>query len=196
MWGMRGLLLGVLVALTVAFAIGCGDDDDSSSSSDEAEVREAIEHIAGSTEGGDCTTYATQAYLEQTTFKTGDEAIAECEAQAGTTAVVEVEDVAIEADTATATVATTEGELEGTTVQVGLIKEDDTWKLDSLNDFVVFDRASYRDGLEERMTEDGNQGQAIECVLANFDEIEDTELEGILLSGDPTQLARLAEGCG
>ena len=187
-------MLSVLAALTVAFAVGCGDDEDSSA--DEAEVREAIEHIAGSTEPGDCTTYATQAYLEQTTFKAGEEAIAECEAQAGTTAVVEVEDVAIDGDAATATVATTEGELEGTTVQAGLVQDGDTWKLDSLDDFVVFDRASYRDGLEERMTDDGNQGQAIECVLANFDAIEDTELEGILLSGDPTQLARLAEGCG
>jgi hypothetical protein len=134
MSGKRGLI-GSGVAALAALAFGCGGDD---SSSEEADVREAIEHIAGSGAPEDCTTYATQAYLEQTTFKTGAEALAECEAQAGTTAVVEVDEVAIDGETATATVATTEGELEGTTVEAGLLKEDDTWKLDSLNDFVVF----------------------------------------------------------
>ena len=187
----RGLI-GSGVAALATLAVGCGGDD---SSSEEDDVREAIGHIAGSGAPEDCTTYATQAYLEQTTFKTGAEALAECEAQAGTTAVVEVVEVAIDGETATATVATTEGELEGTTVEAGLLKEDDTWKLDSLNDFVVFDRSSYRDGLEQRMIEDGTQASAIECVLANFDDFGDPELEGILLSGDPAQLAVLAEGC-
>ena len=192
MWGKRGLKSGALAALA-AFAVGCGDDD--ASSTDEEEVRAAIEHIAGSGAPEDCTTYATQAYLEQSTFKTGAEAVAACEAQAGSTAVVEVEEVVIDGDTATATVSTTEGELEGTTVEAGLVRESDVWRLDSLNDFVVFDRGSYRDGLEERMVEDGTQAQAIECVLANFDDIDDAQLEQILLSGDPTQLAQLAEGC-
>jgi hypothetical protein len=45
------------------------------------------------------------------------------------------------------------------------------------------------------MVEDGTRASAVECVLANFDDFGDTELEGILLSGDPAQLAVLAEGC-
>jgi hypothetical protein len=190
--GNRGKICGVAAALAMAFA-GCGGGDDSSS--DEDEVREAIEQIAGSRDAGDCTTYATQAYLEQTTFETGAAAVEACEAQAGTTATVDVEDVAVDGDAATATVATTEGELEGQTVEVSLLREDNTWKLDSLNDFVVFDRGSYRDGLEERMVEDGTQAAALDCVLGNFDGLEDTELEQIFLSGDPNQLSQLAEGC-
>ena len=193
MSGTRGLRW-VALFFCAALATGCGDDDDSASD-EEAEVREAIEHVAGSTTPEDCTTYATQAYLEQTTFKTGAEAVAECEEQADTTAVVEIEEVAIDGDAATATVATIEGELEGSTVAVTLIRDGDAWKLDSLDDFVVFDRDSYREGLEETMTEDGTSPTAIQCVLGNFDALPDDDLESLLLSGVPAQLAQLAHGC-
>ena len=95
----------------------------------------------------------TQAFTEQTEFTSGDAAITTCEASAGDGEVagdsVEVENIEVDGDSATAEATFTGGGLDGQTLAISLVKEGDQWKLDSLDEFVTFDKDSFAAGLLE-----------------------------------------------
>ena len=115
--------LAVLTALVLALSvgIGCGDDDDGGSSggSDEDQITEAIGTFA---DGGPAACdVLTDEYVEE--LVGGRD---QCEEEAGETddVDVEVENVQVDGDTATA-----DGTVDGETATLTLEKDGDDWKI-------------------------------------------------------------------
>ncbi len=195
----KSRLLAPLVMLAAApfLLAACGGDD---SSEEEDDITAAIEQ-AGTTDAAEnCTEVQTQAFTEQTEFTAGEEAVATCEESAGDGEVagdsVEVSNIEVDGDAATAEAAFTGGGLDGQTLAISLVKEDDRWKLDSLDEFVVFDKESFTAGLLEGAGSDGETPQqALDCIEQAVSATPDEELQTIYLSGDEQQLLGLFGPC-
>ena len=149
----RPPLLAPLALLAAApfLLAACGGDD---SSQDEDDITAAIERAATTDDAANCTDVQTAAFTEQIEFTQGEEAIAACEESAGNGEVagesVEVSSIEVDGDSATAEVAFTGGGLNGQTAAISLVKEDDQWKLDSLDEFTSFDKEAFTEGLRPR----------------------------------------------
>ena len=116
------LLLAVLTALALALASCGGDDDGGGGDSDEDKIRAAIATFADSGEGA-CAVI-TDEYIEELF---GGAEQCEEEAGSGESADVEVDNVQIDGDTATA-----DGTAEGDTATLTLEKEGDEWKISGI----------------------------------------------------------------
>jgi hypothetical protein len=158
----RFLVPLALLAAAPFLLAACGGDD---SSQDEDDITAAIEQAGTSDEASKCTELQTQAFTEQTEFASGEEAITTCEENAGDGDVagesVEVSNVEVDGDTATAEADFSGGGLDGQTLTISLVKEGDQWKLDSLDEFVDFDKDSFASGLLEGASADGDVPQAV-----------------------------------
>jgi hypothetical protein len=191
----RFLVPLALLAAAPFLLAACGGDD--SSSQDEDDITAAIEQAGTTDEASNCTELQTQAFTEQTEFASGEAAITTCEESADTAGdSVEVSNVEVDGDTATADAAFTGGGLDGQTLTISLVKEGDQWKLDSLDEFVEFDKDSFSAGLLEGASEDGDVPQAVlDCVEQAVADTPDEELQEIYLSGDEEQLFSLFGPC-
>ncbi len=198
---MRARRLPVPLTLLVAAPLllaACGSDD--GGSEDEDQITAAIERASTTDEAATCTEVQTQAFTEQTEFTQGQEAVAVCEENAGDGEVagdsVEVENIEVDGESATADVTFTGGGLNGQALAVSLVKEEDQWKLDSLDEFITFDKAAYTAGLIEGASADGEiPQQAIDCIEQAITATPDEELQTIYLSGDERQLVGLFGEC-
>ena len=195
----RAPLLAPLALLAAApfLLAACGGDD---SSQDEDDITAAIERAATTDDAANCTEVQTAAFTEQIEFTQGEEAIAACEESAGNGEVagesVEVLSIEVDGDSATAEVAFTGGGLNGQTAAISLVKEDDQWKLDSLDEFTSFDKEAFTAGLLEGAAEDGELPQeAADCLTQAIESTPDEELQTIYLSGDEDQLVGLFGNC-
>ena len=194
----RFLVPLALLAAAPFLLAACGGDD--SSSQDEDDITAAIEQAGTTDEASNCTELQTQSFTEQTEFASGEEAITTCEESAGDGDVagdsVEVSNVEVDGDTATAEAAFTGGGLDGQTLSISLVKEGDQWKLDSQDEFVEFDKDSFASGLLEGASADGNVPQAVlDCVEQAVADTPDEDLQEIYLSGDADQLFSLFGPC-
>jgi hypothetical protein len=195
----RRLLVPAAILAAAPFLLAaCGGDD--SSSQDEDDITAAIEQAATTDEASKCTEVQTQAFTEQTEFSSGEEAIATCEESAGDGDVagesVEVSNVEVDGDAATADAAFSGGGLDGQTLTISLVKEDDQWKLDSLDEFVVFDKETFASGLLEGAASGGETPQAVlDCVEQAVADTPEEELQTIYLSGDQDELLGLFGAC-
>lgn len=198
---MRARRLPVPLTLLVAAPLllaACGSDD--GGSEDEDQITAAIEQAATTDEAANCTEVQTQAFSEQTEFTQGAEAVTTCEENAGDGDIagdsVEVENIEVDGETATADVTFTGGGLNGQALAVSLVKEGGQWKLDSLDEFITFDKASFAQGLVEGASSDGETSQqAIDCIEQAIIATPDEELQTIYLSGDERQLVGLFGQC-
>jgi hypothetical protein len=192
----RAVLLPVLL-LSLGLALtACGAD------SDEDQVTEAIETSINSTDPADCTELLTQSFVEQTEFEQGQAAVRACEESAPETAnkpdSVEVSDVEVDGDAATASVAFEGGNFDGQTLAISLVSEDDEWKLDRIDSFVEFDQEALAAAVEETAVkgDDPATPEQAACVAENFRTGPPDQVQAALLSGDPEQLAPAFQGCG
>lgn len=194
----RRFLVPLALLAAVPFLLAaCGGDD---SSQDEDDITAAIEQAGTTDEASNCTELQTQAFTEQTEFASGEEAITTCEESAGDGDVagdsVEVSNIEVDGDTATAEAAFTGGGLDGQTLLISLVKEGDQWKLDSLDEFVVFDKKRFASGLLEGASADGEVPQGVlDCVEQAVADTPDEELQEVYLSGDEQQLFSLFGPC-
>jgi hypothetical protein len=191
------LLIAAILAATLLVA-ACGDDD---SSGEDADITEAIEQAATSDTAESCTEFQTLAFTEQTEFETGDAAIAACEGNAGegvnqAADSVEVSEIEVDGDTATAEVAFSGAGLDNQVIAVSLLKEDDQWKLDSLDEFVSFDKEAYIANLVESAASDGDTSEEVlTCLEDSLGSAPDEELQTAFLSGDEDQVLPLIQPC-
>lgn len=190
----------ILVAAAVAamLALGaCGGDDDGGSD-DEGDIADVIRRSATESAPENCTELQTQAFTEQTEFSTGEEAITACEEDGDDTAgeSVEVDNIEVDGDTATAETSFTGGGLDGQTLGLSLVKEDDQWKLDSLDEFVDFDKATFTAALVEDAGSDGDAPpEVLTCVEQQLGAASDEDIQTAFLSGDEQQLVDLFGTC-
>jgi ABC-type glycerol-3-phosphate transport system substrate-binding protein len=188
----------LLPAFVLALALGlaaCGG----SSESDEDKIVDVIETSATSSDPSNCTELQTAAFNEQDTQESGDAATKACEEEAKdeeNAESVEVSEVEVDGDTATATTAITGGSLDGQTVELELVKDGDDWKLNELTGFVDFDSAqivaTLAEGLEE---EESIEPKIASCIVETLENSDDSEIEDLVLNTGPVSFEELAESC-
>jgi len=191
---LKRLLLPTLLLALAAFALAaCGDSE-----SDEDKLVDVIETSATSTDPADCKELLTVGFLEQVEGSEGQEAIEECEEDAedeqGNPDSVEVTEVEVDGSAATANAAFEGGDFDGQTINIGLVEQDGDWKLDQIEEFVVFDRQGILASLEEGLEESGNP-ELGECVLEELGEYSDEELEEAILEGFAEAVEEAVESC-
>src|SRR5262245_53805225 len=128
----RAVAAAAVVAVFAAFALAaCGGGDDASSE-DQDQITQAINAAAASGDPSACTQYQTQRFLEQTNDGTGEAAVKSCEQDAADSVAdsVDVTDIEVDGDSATAKAAVTGSVFDGQTLDIALVKEGDVWKLD------------------------------------------------------------------
>ena len=119
------LLLIALAAVALALASCGGDDDDGGGASDEDAIRAAVESFAAN-EGNACD-LLTDRFVEEA-FESREKCQEESEESKGEEPTeIEFEDITIDGDQATASVTA-----DGEGGSVALKKEDDDWRIDSL----------------------------------------------------------------
>jgi hypothetical protein len=175
--------LGTLGAMVIAVALGACDDDGNGQDADE--ITAAIEFVTTSGDPAACTEAQTQRFVEQVGDETtGQAAVKECERNAvdPVAETIEVSNIEVDGESATAEGAITGTLFDGQTIAVALVKEDGQWKLDEATGFVDFDRATMLASLEEEFTSDPETPpEAAACVVENFNQLSDQEIQDFFL---------------
>lgn len=194
---MRRRLVPAFLLLALALTIAaCG-----SSESDEDKIVDVVETSATSTDPADCKALLTVSFLEQVEGAKGQEAVKGCEEDAedeeGNPDSVDVSKIEVDGSDATADVAFVGGDLDGQKVNIALVEEDGDWKLDQIERFVDFDADSLLGALREGFEEgEGEELELGECLVESLEEASDSELEELVLGGEPEALLTpLVEEC-
>lgn len=190
----RLLVPALLVLAVSALALAaCG-----SSESDEDKITSAIESAATGTDPAICTEDQTLAFLEQTGGEKGKAAVEECEKDAEeeeNAESVEVSEIEVEGEEATATAALTGGTLDGQTLVLALVKEEGDWKLNEAVEFKNFDREALIEQFQAKLAEQKEiKGEIAECIGEGLEEASEEELESLFLEG-PIGIVEIAEEC-
>jgi hypothetical protein len=194
------VLLAFAIPLTLA-ACGGDDDDDGGGdgSDDQAQITATIEAAATGTDPEKCTMVMTQRFVEQTNFSTGEEAVTQCEEDAGNDPAaesVDVTNIEVDGESATAEAAATGGGLNGQTIAVSLVKQGDQWKLDHLDDFVEFDAGAFADSVAESASAGGETPQqTVDCIRNRIQSSDPEQVKAAYLSGNAGQLLGLFGAC-
>lgn len=193
---MSRLHYGVLAAalvLAAAALSACGSS--SSSSADDSAITAAITKAATSGDPAACTSVQTPAFNAQTSGGNGNgDPTAACEKSAASTAAktVDVTNIKVDGDKATADVAITGATLDGQTVAIALVKQGGQWKLDKVNSFVKFDRNKLIAAFGNQVTTGAPAG-VIACAKQHLAAATDAQLEAIILT--PTGGDAVFSGC-
>lgn len=185
------LLLGALVFFGARFFAG----------GEEGSVVDAIERVATTDDPSYCAEGVTQAYLEQVSGLPGEAAYGACVATASEPALtadaVEVSDIRIDGDDATAIVSYEGSTYDGSTLEVGLVRERGGWRLDSRLGFETLDRdrlgAALRATLAAPPTSLSPAGAR--CAAGRLTELGDAALESALLASDPSTYTEAVVAC-
>jgi hypothetical protein len=189
------LLIGGCLAVAALGISACGDSE-----SDEDKITSVVEASATLSDPADCEALNTVAFMEQSEFEEGQEAVESCEASAedttGDPESVTVSEVKVDGSSATAEAALVGGTFDGQTLEVGLVEEDGDWKVNQFERFVVFDREKLLGGLEQSIEEESEGAEDEEisnCLLEELEAASDGEVEEAILS--PEAFVALAEDC-
>jgi hypothetical protein len=197
-----GRILSLAAALSAALALAaCGSGGGGSSSgSDQDQIANAIKTSVTSTDPGDCTRLETQAFLEQIHFTQGVQAVRACVRDAPDTSddpdSVDVTDVEVNGDHATANAAFHGGGFDGSTLSVALVKDGDQWKLDKITDIPQFDLAAFTREFTQRLHRDQDTpSQALACITTQLNQAGPDDVKHALISGQSSALLGLIGPC-
>jgi hypothetical protein len=197
----KRLIAMFAAAMLATFALAaCGGDDNDSggSSADEDGITKAIEAAATSGDPSACTQYQTQNFLEQTNGGTGQAAVKSCEEDAdqGVADTVDVSDIEVDGSSATAKAAVTGSTFDGQTLDVGLVKEGDVWKLDKFNGFEDFDKDAMVASFKEELAKDPSlPAGAADCVAQQFEKASDEDIEAFFTGSNPDSEEQFFKPC-
>jgi hypothetical protein len=196
----RPSLAVAAAAVLAAFALtACGGDD--GGSEDEDQISAAIERAATSGDPAACTEVETVNFVQQTSGEPGDsaeEALQSCQQEAADTVAesVDVRDIEVDGDSATAKAAVTGSFFDGQTLDIALIKEGDQWKLDEFKGFEDFDRGAMADAIRQELSrEEGASPQAVTCVGQQIENQPEDRVEAAFAGNDPNAEQQLFEPC-
>ncbi len=198
----KSLLLLPLVLIASALALAACGGGGSSSGGDETEtaIAEVVEKSAMSTSPSKCTEFQTEAFNEQDQGVEGAEALKACEQNVeeseSPAEKVDVSNINVEGETATAEAAVTGSALNGQTVELEAVEEEGTWKLNKFLSFTKFDGAALAEGLEEQFAkEEGVDPEEAECVSQGVGAASQKQVEELAFEGNYELLEEVAQGC-
>jgi hypothetical protein len=191
----RLLFLPCILIFAGIFLAACGSGGD-----DEAEVKEVIEKSATTTDPADCKKLQTQEFMEQTSGESGTAAVQECEEDAKEeqgAKSVDTSEVEVDGSSATADVALTGGTLNGQSVEVGLTKDGDQWKMNEVVKFTHFDQAKLAEYLEGQFKEDSGEipAQLAACFIGAVKHGSQEEVEELVFGGPSNAPGQIVETC-
>jgi hypothetical protein len=188
--------LAILVFASVALA-ACGGSDDNGGSDDQDQITQAITAAATSGDPATCTKYQTLKFTEQTTGAQGQAAIQSCQKDATNTAAdtIDVTDIQVDGDSATAKGKATGSIFDGQTLKVALVKEDDQWKLDDFQGFENLNKDAMAAAFTQQLKAEGDPPQAIDCLTKQFQSASDDVIEGTFVDSDTQAEQQLFGPC-
>ncbi len=165
--------------------------------SDESKIQRTIEVAATSTNPYYCEQLRTDRYLEQVSGEEEPFADDICESQAseGRARSVAMRKIEIDGRRATALATYSGGSLDGSTVELGLTKEDGHWKLDRLVSFIHFDRERFRRAYGRSFLEFGSPTRAANCATGRERQLSDGAIERALLTGASKTFVAITVAC-
>jgi hypothetical protein len=189
------LALLILAALTLT---ACGGG-----SSDEDKITETIETVATTNDPSNCTELETLSFVEQNTTEKGKKAVETCEAEAeaGSTELakgVVVSEVSVDGEKATAHGAFEGGSLGSQTLELALVEEDGTWKVDHVEGFADYDGKALGEAFQRQFESEEPQElepEQAKCIAGKITELNQAEAEEVFFGGSPEQIIELAQGC-
>ena len=196
-WALLGAvaIAAIVVAVVVSTGGGGGNEE-------EDQVTSVVETEATTTDRANCTKLHTQRYLEQAYFGgTGQDARDACDAQTRNSAddpdSVNVTDVQVSGNSASAEVRHNGGSFDGQTLVLSLRKVGDEWKLDKIDDLKDFDLQRFADAFETtavKFTRAFTPEQA-HCAARRYARMSPDDVKAGILSGDLAQLLPFADDC-
>jgi ABC-type oligopeptide transport system substrate-binding subunit len=186
--GVAAILAAALATLGLA---ACGSSN--SNSADEDQITAAITAAAASGDPSACTKYQTQRFVEQTNSGTGQAAVRSCEKDAANSVAksVDVTDISVNGDTASAKVHVTGSIFDGQTLNVKLIKQNGVWKLDQFVSFENFNKDAMVAAFPATLQQEGNvPAQAVDCLKTQLQQQSEQTIEQSFVSGN-NQLEQL-----
>jgi hypothetical protein len=193
---------GVVVSVSALFAAmaiaACGSGN--SNSADEDQITAAITASATSGDPGACTKYQTLRFTEQTSGgSTGAAAVKSCQQDASNSVAnkVDVTDISVNGDSATAKVDVTGSVFDGQTLDVALVKQNGQWKLDEFKGFENFDKGAFLAAFPAQLAkEPGSSPQAVACVRQQLASASDQEIESSFVSNNKQFDQQIFGACG
>jgi hypothetical protein len=188
------LALLVLAALTITACGGGG-------SSDEDKITETIEKAATTSDPTNCTELETLRFVEQNSEEKGKAAVKSCEeeAEAGEEEAegANVSNVSVNGSKATAEVEFEGGPLGSQSLEVALVEEGGTWKMDQIEGFANYDGAALGEAFEKEFEEEagGPSKEEAACISEAIAKSSKAAAEELFFAGSPEAIIKLAEGC-
>lgn len=191
-------LMAVASGLCLLLPLGACGDDDSASQQDEDDVTAAIERSVTSGDPKACVDAQTQQFTEQTTGDKGGKAVEQCKEDAEDSAdKVEVSNLEIDGDSASADVAITGSFFGGQEIAVNLVKDNDTWKLDRIEGFVDgFDQQAFNESFKKEIAKrKGVPPGAADCVEKNVAKLSDEQINELFIESNNQIQNQVFETC-
>jgi hypothetical protein len=188
--------------LVSAFGIAAcgGGDDNDGSSKDQDQITAAIDRAATSGDPAACSDVQTPRFVQQTNGGGSPaQSLKSCEqdAQDSVAHSVDVSDIEVDGDTATAKAAVTGSFFDGQTLDIALIKQGGRWKLDRFKGFEDFDRDSFLASFRHALSTEGGgaPAAAVDCVIKQADGLSDEQLEGAFTGSNKQAEDQLFQPC-
>jgi predicted small secreted protein len=190
----------VLIAAALALSACGGGSSSSGGGDDETAIAEAIEKSATSSDPSKCTEFQTEEFNEQDQAVSGKKALKACEESAeeseSPAESVDVSNIKVDGETATADAAVSGSALNGQSVEIEMADEAGQWKLNKFLGFAKFDAKALSEGLEEQFEgQEGISPALAKCVTEGFAEVSQEEAESMAFEGNTEAIEELAEGC-
>jgi hypothetical protein len=199
----KSLLLLPLALLALALSLAaCGGGGSSSSGGGEAEaaIEETITESAKSTDPKKCTEIQTQAFNEQETASKGKEATENCESEAESgeseATSVNVSEIKVNGESATAVAEVNGTALSGQGIEIELVEEGGTWKMNKFIAFANYDGNALAEALEKEFAnEEGVSAALAKCVSEGVSKFSQQEAEAVAFGGELEGIEKLATSC-
>jgi hypothetical protein len=193
---LRHALVGLILLIGLSFW-ACG----TRSSGEDAEIEMVIQTAATSRDPTDCTRFATQKFIEQSTGTEGPKAIRRCEEEAhelhSHVETVSVSDIDVMGSQASADVEITGGNLDGQTLKVVLIRDGRRWKQNEIVGFAKLDRVKLVEAFKMKFAKPTHAmpHEVALCVERELEEASQAAIENYLFSGSLEAIDELYRQC-
>jgi hypothetical protein len=193
----RILIPLALLALAALVLTACGGGG----SSDEDKIAETIETAATTSDPSNCTELETLSFVEQNTTEKGKAAVKTCEAEAEAgeeeAEGANVSNVSVNGSKATAEAEFEGGSLGSQSLEVELVEEGGTWKLDQIAGFANYDGKALGEAFEKQFEEEPGElsPEQAKCISGKVAGLSQAEAEEVFFGGSPEKIIELAQSC-